>query len=79
MKHKHVLKNLDGSDIEFIDIKAFGHEFKELLPGHASDLITLEKEGAIYVKHFDEKIEELEKRLEKVEDNTKSDDEPENS
>lgn len=55
MKHKHVLKNLDGSDIEFIDIKAFGHEFKELLPGHASNLITLEKEGAIYVKHFDEK------------------------
>ncbi|MCH7649010.1 MAG: hypothetical protein IIA83_10440 [Thaumarchaeota archaeon] len=30
-------------------------------------------------KEKDEKIEELEKRLEKVEDNTKSDDEPENS
>jgi len=30
-------------------------------------------------KEQDEKIEELEKRLEKVEDNTKSDDNPENS
>jgi len=53
MKPKIIIKNIDGSDIEFVDIEAFGHKFKGLLPGHAEDLITLEKEGALYVEHFD--------------------------
>jgi len=34
--------------IEYIQFNAFGHQFSYLLPGHAEDLITLEKEGAIY-------------------------------
>ena len=46
-------KKIDGSDIELVDIEAFGYKFKKLFPGNAEDLITLEKEGAIYVNHYD--------------------------
>lgn len=48
---------IDGREIEFVDIEAFGHKFKALLPGNAEDLITLEKEGAIYSNFHDEKTD----------------------
>ena len=42
-----------GDDDELIPIMAFGHSFS-LLPELAQDLITLEKEGAIYAEFWDE-------------------------
>ncbi len=45
---------IDGREIEHVDIEAFGHKFKALLPGNAENLITLEKEGAIYSNFYDE-------------------------
>ncbi len=30
-----------------------------MIPGHAEDLITLEKEGSLYVEHFDKKIQKF--------------------
>ncbi len=48
-------KRIDGSEIEHVDIEVFGHKFKGLLPGNAEDLITLEKEGAVYANFYEEK------------------------
>lgn len=45
--------NLDEDDDDFIEIEAFGHCFLALR-GNAEDLITLEKEGAIYSHFWDE-------------------------
>ena len=42
---------------EYIDIEIFGHKFKELIPGNAEDLITLEKEGALYSKKINKEGE----------------------
>jgi hypothetical protein len=42
---------------EFVRITAFGHVF-EVLPGLAEDLVTLEKEGAIYSDFWDSDIQE---------------------
>lgn len=53
MKSKNVTKD---SEPEFIEIEAFGHRFRELR-GNAEDLITLEKEGAIYSHFWDEASE----------------------
>jgi hypothetical protein len=39
---------LDGRPNELATVRAFGHEFREILPGLADELATLEKEGAIY-------------------------------
>ena len=55
MSEKSVATKIDGSPIEYVDIEVFGYKFKEILPGNAEDLVTLEKEGAIYVHHYDEK------------------------
>jgi hypothetical protein len=40
---------------EYIEVEVFGHKFREL-SGNAEDLITLEREGAIY-SHFGMKIQ----------------------
>lgn len=53
MKSKITTKN---NEPEFIIIEAFGHHFRELR-GNAEDLITLEKEGAIYSHFWDEASE----------------------
>lgn len=44
-------------DTKNVTIHAFGHDFTDLDPKHASELITLEKEGAIYTEFYDEKID----------------------
>lgn len=43
----------ESSGMETVDIEVFGHKFKNLFPDNAEDLITLEKEGALYVDHYD--------------------------
>lgn len=43
-----------NSEPEVIEAKVFGHRFIDL-PGNIEDLITLEKEGAIYSHFWDEK------------------------
>ena len=56
MEKDFEIKRIDGKPIEYVDIEAFGHKFVNMLPGNAKDLITLEKEGAIYAEFiFDEK------------------------
>jgi hypothetical protein len=40
-----------GEPPEYVDVEAFGRRFRHLLPGLAEDLVTLEKEGALY-SHF---------------------------
>ena len=40
--------------LETVDIDAFGHRFKDLPPGIAEELITLEKEGALYAHYWDD-------------------------
>ena len=51
---KYTATKSDDSSIEYTTIRAFGHEFKDILPGNAENLITLEKEGALYFDSLDE-------------------------
>jgi hypothetical protein len=50
---KYIATKIDRSPIEYTTIRAFGHEFKHVLPGLAEELITLEKEGVLYLDQFD--------------------------
>ena len=47
-----------SSDSEFVEITAFGHKFV-VHPAHAEDLITLEREGAIYSHFYDQSLDTL--------------------
>jgi hypothetical protein len=43
-------------EIELQTITAFGHRFRSLMPGDAEDLVTLEKEGAIYTHWWNDGV-----------------------
>jgi REase_DpnII-MboI len=42
--------------IQLVDVEAFGHKFENVVSGIANDLVTLEKEGAIYTHLFNHEI-----------------------
>lgn len=44
-----------GEPPQYVDVEAFGRRFRQLLPGLAEDLVTLEKEGALYCHFWREK------------------------
>jgi hypothetical protein len=43
-----------NNEPELVDVEAFGRRFRDLLPGLAEELVTLEKEGAIYARFWHE-------------------------
>lgn len=53
------MSEIDELKDKRVDIEAFGYKFTNLYPGLASDLVTLEKEGAIYVQHYDKSIDKF--------------------
>jgi hypothetical protein len=53
------ITRIDGRPLEYVDVDAFGHTFRHLLPENAADLITLEREGAIFSHFWDEAAQEF--------------------
>lgn len=51
---KSTLVEEDDFNDETVTFTAFGHRFSDLLPGHAENLVTLEREGAIYGRFWEE-------------------------
>lgn len=47
---------MEDEEIQLTEIKAFGHSFR-VFPGLAEDLITLEKEGAVYSNFWNEELQ----------------------
>lgn len=46
----------DFPDADLVTITSFGYRFDNIPPGLAEDLITLEKEGAVYAHFADEEL-----------------------
>jgi hypothetical protein len=45
-----------GEPPVFIEFEAFGYRFRHILSEHAEDLVTLEKDGALYASFWDEEL-----------------------
>jgi len=58
MPDKAEVRNIDGSPVDYVNVRAFGREFKRLLPGNAENLLTLEREGVLYEKQFASETED---------------------
>ncbi len=53
------ITRIEGSPVEYVNIHAFGRDFRGLFPENTESIITLEKEGALYERLFDEKHERV--------------------